>query len=134
MQFDIDDWFGNFKAGHTFVSNGPALEFTVDDALPGTELHRSPGTRVKIHARALGHASIGLPAALRVEGPEGLVKETTSNQGETELAFEIEHVVEASQWLMASVVCDNGAVAHTTPVYVVVNARPTWNPQQGPNY
>jgi hypothetical protein len=33
---------------------------------------------------------------------------------------------------MASVRCDNNAVAHTTPAYVVVNAQPTWNPGQGP--
>ena len=33
---------------------------------------------------------------------------------------------------MASVVCDNKAVAHTTPVYVVINAQPTWNPTAGP--
>ena len=36
-KFDVDDWFRAFKAGHTFVSNGPALEFTVDGELPGTE-------------------------------------------------------------------------------------------------
>ena len=33
---------------------------------------------------------------------------------------------------MASAVCDNQAVANTTPVYVVVNGRPTWNPRKGP--
>jgi hypothetical protein len=33
---------------------------------------------------------------------------------------------------MASAVCDNGAVANTTPVYLVLNGRPTWNPRQGP--
>jgi hypothetical protein len=131
-KFDVDDWFRNFKAGHTFVSNGPALEFTVDGELPGTELMRSPGKRVKIHARALGQARIGLPAVLRVEGPSGVVKEVKGKQGETELGLEIEQVIEASQWLLASVVCDNNAVAHTTPVYVVVNGQPTWNPRQGP--
>jgi hypothetical protein len=87
---------------------------------------------VKIRARALGQASIGLPTALQVEGPAGVVKEVKGNQGGTALEFEIEHLVETSQWLMASVVCDNNAVAHTTPVYVVVNAQPTWNPRQGP--
>ena len=46
-KFDVDNWFRQFKAGHTFVSNGPALEFTVDGELPGTELTRSPGTRKK---------------------------------------------------------------------------------------
>jgi hypothetical protein len=131
-RFDVDDWFRNFKAGHTFVSNGPALEFTVDGKLPGSELTRSAGTRVKIRARALGQARIGLPTVLRVEGPEGVLKEIQGTQGEAELAFEIEHLVEASQWLVASVVCDNTAVAHTTPVYVVVNAQPTWNPRRGP--
>jgi hypothetical protein len=131
-KFEVDDWFRNFKAGHTFVSNGPALEFTVDGELPGAEVTCSPGTRVKIRARALGHARIGLPTVLQVEGPAGTVKEVKRNEGETELAFEIEHLVETSQWLMAGVVCDNNAVAHSTPIYVVVNDQPTWNPRQGP--
>jgi len=131
-KFDVDQWFRNFKAGHTFVSNGPALEFTVDGELPGTELARGPGTQVRIHARALGQARIGLPTVLRVEGPSGVVKEVKDSRGQTELAFDIEHRIEGSQWLMASVRCDNNAVAHTTPAYVVVNAQPTWNPGQGP--
>jgi hypothetical protein len=131
-KFDVDTWFRRFKAGNTFVSNGPALEFTVDGALPGSELTRLPGTRVKIRARALGHARIGLPTVLRVEGPTGILKEVKGEQGETELEFEFEHLVETSQWLMAGVACDNKAVAHTTPIYLVVNGQPTWNPRQGP--
>jgi hypothetical protein len=130
--FDVDNWFRNFKAGHTFVSNGPALDFTVDDKLPGTELSRSTGGVVKIRARVLGHARIGLPKVLRVEGPDGIVKEINAQAGDTELALEIDHRIDASQWLMASAVCDNGAVANTTPVYLVLNGRPTWNPRQGP--
>jgi hypothetical protein len=130
--FEVDDWFRNLKAGHTFVSNGPALLFTVDGELPGTELARSPGARVRIQARALGQARVGLPMVLRVEGPEGVVKEIKSSQGSPELTLEFEHVVQASVWLMASVECDNGAVAHTTPVYLVVNGWPTWNARLGP--
>jgi hypothetical protein len=131
-KFEVDNWFRNFKAGHTFVSNGPAIELTVDGELPGTELIRSPGTRVKIRARALGQTRIGLPTVLQVEGPTGVVNEVKRSQGETTLELEMDHRVETSQWLMASVVCDNHAVAHTTPIYVVVNAQPTWNPRQGP--
>ena len=131
-RFDVDTWFRRFKAGNTFVSNGPALEFSVDGALPGSELIRSPGTRVKIRARAFGQARIGLPTVLRIEGPTGTVKEIKGNLGETELEVEFEHLVETSQWLMAGVTCDNNAVAHTTPIYVVVNGQPTWNPRQGP--
>ena len=131
-QFDVDAWFRNLKAGHTFVSNGPALEFTVDDALPGTELTRSPGDRVKIRARTRGHVRVGLPAVLRIEGSDGVIKEARNAQGESELTIEFDHTIDSSQWLMAGVVCDNDAVAHTTPVYVVVNGRPTWNSRLGP--
>jgi hypothetical protein len=105
----------------------------VDDELPGTELTRTSGARVKIRARAQGHAQIGLPAVLQIEGSGGVLKEARSPQGETELAIDLEHTVGTSQWLMACVVCDNGALAHTTPVYVVVNGRPTWNPRRGPD-
>ena len=131
-KFDIDEWFRGLKAGHTFVSNGPALEFAVDGELPGTELKRAPGTKLKVRARVVSHARIGLPTALWVEGPNGVVKEIKGGGGEAELGFEIDHVVEGSQWLMAGVVCDNEAVAHTTPVYVVVNGQPTWNTRLGP--
>ena len=130
--FDVDAWFRNLKAGHTFVSNGPALEFTVDGALPGTELSRAPGAGLKIRARACGHPRIGLPTLLRIDGPEGVLKEVRGSAGESELAVEFEHKAGASQWLMAGVVCDNGALAHTTPVYVVIHGRPTWNPGRGP--
>jgi hypothetical protein len=33
---------------------------------------------------------------------------------------------------MASAQCHNDALAITTPVYVVVNSRPTWNASRGP--
>jgi hypothetical protein len=130
-QFDVDSWFRNFKAGHTFVSNGPALEFTVDGKLPGTQLDRAEGDMVKVHARVLGHPGIGLPKMLTVETPD---EATTSKAtgGDQELSLDFEYRVESSHWIMASATCDNGAVANTTPVYVVVNGRPTWSRSRVP--
>jgi len=130
--FDVDSWFRNLKAGHTFVSNGPAIEFSVDGGIPGAEIKRTGAGVVKIRARALGHPGVGLPTVLRVEGPAGALKEVKSAAGEAELGFELEHRVENSQWLMASAVCENGSVANTTPVYVVMDGKPTWDAQQGP--
>ncbi len=130
--FDVDAWFRNLKAGRTFVSNGPALQFTVDGELPGADLPRSPGATVKIRARALGQAAVGLPTVLRVEGPSGVLKEITGNDSQTELSLDFDHPIDASQWLMASAQCHNNALAITTPVYVVVNSRPTWNASRGP--
>jgi len=131
-RFDVDAWFRNFKAGRTFVSNGPALEFTVDGAMPGAELERAAGAKVKARAVARGQERIGLPKALTLIGPDGVLKEITDARGQPELVLEFEHTLTASAWLMASVVCDNNAVAHTTPVYVVIGGRPTWNPEKGP--
>lgn len=130
--FDVDAWFRSLKAGRTFVSNGPALEFTVDGELPGSELARAPGTTVKIHARALGQAAVGLPTVLRVEGPSGVVKEIAGTDGQTELSLDFDHRLEESQWLTASAQCHNNALAITTPVYLAVNSRPTWNAIRGP--
>ena len=84
------------------------------------------------YGRALGQAQIGLPTVLRVQGPAGVIKEVRSAHGESELSCEIEHGIDSSQWLMASTACNNDAVAHTSPVYVVVNAQPTWNRRLGP--
>jgi hypothetical protein len=35
-----------------------------------------------------------------------------------------------SKWLAISTRCANGAVAHTTPIYVVVDGEPTWSPKK----
>lgn len=129
---DLDTWFARLKKGNTFVSNGPALEFTVDGELPGTELKKAVGSKVKIVAKALGYPKMGLPKALTIVGNEGAIKEVLNTGGQTELAIEMEYTLPRSHWLVASTVCDNGALAHTTPVYVVVDGQPTWCPKRGP--
>jgi hypothetical protein len=36
--FSPDTWFEALRQGHTFVTNGPMIEFSVNDAIPGEEL------------------------------------------------------------------------------------------------
>ncbi len=129
---DIDAWFENLREGHTFVSNGPVLEFTVDNQLPGTELSRKSGDKVRIKAQVLSHPSIGVPKALTLVGNEGVIKEIANSGKASSLTFELEWEIHQSQWLVLSTVCDNNALAHTTPVYVKVDGRPTWCPVRGP--
>ncbi len=131
-KLDIDAWFRGLKAGHTFVSNGPALEFTVDGELPGSELTRAGGSRVKIAAKVRSHPKVGRPTHLTVVGNDGVIEEIANDKKHDELTIAFERSIDRSQWLVASTVCDNGAVAHCTPVYVVVNGRPTWSAQRGP--
>ncbi len=131
-KLDIDEWFRGLKAGRTFVSNGPALEFTVNGQWPGSELALPAGSRVTISARVQGHPRVGLPTHLTIVGNEGVIKEVANEKKEPQMTLELERTIEKSQWLVASTVCDNGAVAHCTPVYVVVDGRPTWCSQRGP--
>ena len=129
---DIDLWFANLKKGHTFVSNGPALEFTVDGKIPGSEIEIEAGTTAKVVAKVLGHPKVGLPVSLTVTGNDGVLKEITSERKQEKLFFELELPIEKSQWLVASAVCDNDAVAHTSPIYIIVDGRSYWCSKRGP--
>lgn len=128
---DLDRWFAGLKAGHSFVSNGPALEFTVDGQLPGTEIKADGKSKVKVRARAWGHEKVGLPEVLELVGNDGVLQEVHRNDSHSnELTLEVEVDISRSTWLALSTRCANGAVAHTSPVYVVVNDEPTWSPQK----
>ena len=129
---DPDLWFANLRKGHTFVTNGPALEFTVDGQLPGSEIEKPAGRTARAIAKVLGHPKVGLPKVLTIEGNDGILKEVTNPGGQSELSLEMELPIEKSQWLVASSVCTNGAVAHTSPVYVIVDGQPFWSPMRGP--
>ncbi len=131
-KLDINAWYAGLKAGNTFVTNGPALEFTVDGKLPGTEIRKQPGEKVKIVARAWGHPKVGLPRVLSLVDNDGVIKEVVNDEKRAEISVEVEVPVQRSRWIVAGTICDNKALAHTTPVYVIVNDGPTWCPKRGP--
>lgn len=130
-KFDPDRWFAGLKAGRSFVTNGPALEFTVDGELPGATLERSEGDEIVVRARVRSHAKIGMPVSLQLVGSEGVLNESRPQGAATELRLETRVRLESSRWLVASARCDNGAVAHSSPIYVVVDSRPTWSAVAG---
>lgn len=130
--FDVDAWFANLRKGHSFVSNGPMLSFTVDGELPGSELVRKKGDTVTIKATVESHPKIGIPKALTLVSNEGELEEMLNPDKANTVSLEYTRKIDRSQWLVVSTVCDNGTLAHTTPVYVVVDGVPTWCPQRGP--
>jgi hypothetical protein len=73
-----------------------------------------------------------LPKTLVVAGPKGVIHEASREGHSTTIDCELRLPVSESQWLVARTVCDNGAVAHTSPVYVVLNDDPPWSPSRGP--
>ncbi len=126
---DLDRWFDGLRTGRTFVSNGPALEFTVNGQLPGSEIEANGGGSVRVFARAWGHEKVGLPQVLELVGNNGTLHEVRQNDDRSrELTLDMDVDVPHSTWLAVSTRCTNGAVAHSSPVYVLVDGRPTWSP------
>jgi hypothetical protein len=115
--FDADKWYAAVKNGHTFVTNGPMVEFTVGDVIPGDEIKMAGPGQLRVHARAWAPESIGTPKVLEVVANGKVIKSDSNAVG-----FDLD--IARSMWLSARVTSVNGAVAHTSPIYVVVGGRP----------
>lgn len=123
--FDTDRWFSAVKNGRTFVSNGPMIDLKVNQALPGDELDLSQPSQVTIHARAWGDSRIGVPGTLEVVVQGDVVRAATSPVTDVTSPLEVNFdlPVKNGVWIAARATAPNGAVAHTTPIYVTVGGK-----------
>lgn len=130
---NIDEWFAGIAKGNTYVSNGPALFLNVDGSIPGTEIIRNSNDIVSIKIEAKGDISIGLPVRLQLISNKGIIKEVLTPDGKADVSISVDLKIEESTWITAYVECNNGAMAHCTPVYVVVDGKPSWNREKAPD-
>jgi hypothetical protein len=131
-KFSVDNWFKGLRAGNTFVTNGPALFFEADGALPGTEIVKVSGSTTRLKVKALSTPSIGKIKRLAVYNNDGLVIEKINTSKTDSLEVNLTHTLKASQWIAATVTCENGAVAHTSPFYFIIDHQPTWSIRGAP--
>ncbi|MEM7235339.1 MAG: CehA/McbA family metallohydrolase [Planctomycetota bacterium] len=129
---DVDAWFEGLRQGRTFVSNGPALFLTVGGKLPGSEIHVKTGAKLRVKVRASGHREVGFPSRLEIVSNDGVLRRKDREKEKKQLEIELDVIATTSRWITASVSCENGAIAHTTPVYLVVGDEPTWSREKGP--
>lgn len=125
--FTYRNWIEAVRVGRTFVTNGPLLDFTLNDQLPGAALTLAEGeTKVRLRARAHG-----IDPFERLEVVcNGEVLAGTVAEGEPSSAtLEGELEVPASGWW--AVRCwgwDRSAArlraAHSSPIYVQVPGKP----------
>src|SRR5581483_11329633 len=116
-RFSPDAWFAALKAGHTFVTTGAMLEFTVNGKIAGSEIEAKPGDVLRIKATASGQTVA--PRYLEVVAQGDVIRTTKSGSLEFTLP------VTDSTWIAAR--CFG---AQTTPVYVKVNGRRFWKRDQ----
>ena len=131
-KFNPDGWFEGLRRGHTFVTNGPMLKFTVDGELPGEEIECKAGEVVRIKASVHSHPKIGVLEKLVLVGNEGVLAEVANPRQKDVLSLRLKRPITHSQWVAVHAVCENGAQAHSTPVYLTVDEGPTWDPVRGP--
>ncbi|MBK1877414.1 CehA/McbA family metallohydrolase [Pelagicoccus mobilis] len=126
--FTADAWFDAISKGHTFVTNGPMLEFSVNGQMAGEEIQAELGDTLKIDAKAWGLPGDSEPVSLEVVRLSEVIKRVSITQvGGGELSTSFEVPVDGSGWIALRAYGLNGSVAHTTPVYVSQGGKRHWN-------
>ena len=126
--FSPDGWFDALRKGNTFVTNGPMIDLTVDEALPGEEIVVSEEREFRVVAKVRGIPGASAPKHVKlVYLGETIHEVTTQDKEEDSITFELEVPVEFGGWLAIHAVGHDGSEAHTTPVYVKRDGYRHWN-------
>jgi hypothetical protein len=129
--FTPDRWFEAIKAGRTFVTTGPMLEFRVEDARPGDTITVAKDRMLQVKIRASGLRSASAPVALRLIQFGKPIKEVfPTRPGQEELELTAQVPTGHGSWLAAHAVGQDRSEAHTTPIYVVREGLRFWDVNQ----
>ena len=122
--FNYDSWKKNLKAGHTFVSSGPMLEFFVNGNLPGDEIRLSEKGKISISAKAFGNADQVPLSKLEIIAHGKVIKTITpesKGQSDENLTFDFDLEIEQGMWIAARCFAGPNQIAHSSPIYITIN-------------
>jgi hypothetical protein len=129
-RLDLNTWFDSFHAGHVYVSNGPFIEFTVNGRQMGEELRVKRGAKLEISASAQLNPDVDALDHLELI-VLGDVNATVPAEGKDRVALRQELKADRSMWIAVRALGArpdprNMIVAHSAPIYVVVDGEPSW--------
>ena len=127
---NLDEWYNAFEGGRTFVTNGPLLELGVDGVGMGRELRVPRGTKINVAAAAMLNPDVDALDRLEII-VHGDVVDTVAANGRDSVSIQKEIVADQSMWIAVRAYGArqdprNTTIAHSAPVYVVVDGEPTW--------
>ena len=134
--FTVDSWLDGFRKGHAYVTNGPFLEFSVNGRQMGDELRVPKGTKLEISASAGLNPDVDTLDRLEIV-EFGDVRATESAGGKDRVRLETTLTADHSMWIAARAYGSHlenqfTTVAHSAPIYIVVDDEPTWKREAVP--
>ncbi|MGD9905945.1 MAG: CehA/McbA family metallohydrolase [Vicinamibacterales bacterium] len=131
--FSAEAWFAAFKRGHMYVTNGPLLEFTVNGRPMGAELTVDRGTTLDVVAEADLNPDIDALSHVELVA-HGEVIATEPANGRSRVSLRASVPADRSKWLAFRAwgrrqERANMTVAHSAPVYVLVDGQSFWKPE-----
>jgi hypothetical protein len=135
--FDLATWYRNFLEGRTFITNGPMVDLTVNGSGLGEEIHVQRGTKLKIAANARLNPDLDKLDKLELIVLGDTVKTQSADGKSDHVEMNTEITADHSMWIAVKAtgkrqLPGNITVAHTAPVYVVVDQEPTWKRNEVP--
>ncbi len=125
--FTADAWFDAVKKGRTFTTNGPMIDFRVDEAFPGDEIRAARDRKLHVKARVWGARERMVPVKLEIVRNGDVIKAVeSSDPAREELSLDFEVDAAHGFWIAARAYASDGASAHTTPVYVIREGLRFW--------
>ena len=128
--FSAAAWFDGFRRGHVYVTNGPFVRLSVNGREMGEEVRVARGTRLDIAADAQLNPDVDDLDRLELV-VLGDVDARESANGNDRIHLQKTIVADHSMWIAARAYGGHQqpqftTVAHTAPIYVVVDSEPTW--------
>jgi len=135
--FTPDRWFAELKAGKTFVSSGPVIEFSVNGATMGSELCLAPGDELRIQARARINPDLDQIDRLELIEQGEVIRTVVAEPGATELRLDWMLPATHGTWFVMRArgkrqLIDAQTLAISAPIYVRVGGQGTWKPSAVP--
>lgn len=127
--FTAQAWFDGLQQGRVFVTSGPMLEFSINGQSMGAELHVSSGERLLIKAQASMNPDVDALSTLELIEQGEVLMASASESGSPRLELRRELTAAHGTWfVLRARGKDPGVVAHSAPIYVVVDGKSFWKP------
>ena len=120
-EFSPQAWFDGFGAGHSFVTNAPILELDVAGKSMGETVNAVSGERLALTAGARINPDFDKLTRLELVMHGEVVATAAGGEGTETLSLDYELTAAQSCWLAIRAYGAAGALAHSSPVYVLVD-------------